>query len=122
MIIVPDLRNAKNLSETDIKQKEGENILKHIPDNSSLIILDEKGKAYNSVELAGFFQKRINERRDICILVGGAYGFSEEIYEKADFKLSLSELTFSHQLVRLIFMEQIYRAFTIIRGEKYHHQ
>ena len=101
--------------------RETQNILKLVPSGSFLILLDDKGSQYTSEAFAGFLQKKMNEGRDICVVIGGAYGFSEELYRMADTKLSLSKMTFSHQMVRLIFLEQVYRAFTIIRGEPYHH-
>lgn len=103
-------------------KKEGELLIRAIPDNSFIILLDEKGKDYTSLELAGFFEKRTVEGLDICMLIGGAYGFSDQVYNIADQKISLSRLTFSHQMIRMILLEQVYRAFTIIKGEKYHNE
>ena len=120
-IVIPDLKNTKSMPEEEQKMKEGELILKQIPKGSYVILLDERGKAYSSKSLAAFFQKRMNEGRDICMVLGGAYGFSDAVYQQVDQLISLSRLTFSHQMVRLILLEQIYRAFTIINGEPYHH-
>jgi len=120
-ITIPDLKNTKNLGVPEIKKKEGEMILKFIDKSVRLILLDERGKQEDSEKFAAFIVKNMNSGRDIVFLIGGAYGFSEEVYSRADEKISLSKMTFSHQLVRLIFAEQLYRAMTIIRGEPYHH-
>ncbi|MCF8380439.1 MAG: 23S rRNA (pseudouridine(1915)-N(3))-methyltransferase RlmH [Bacteroidales bacterium] len=121
IIIVPDLKKVKNLSESEIKKKEGEGILKALPVNSIIVLLDERGKEYSSVAFSEFINKKLIESRDLCFVVGGAYGFSEEVYQKASAKISLSKLTFSHQMIRMIIAEQLYRAFTILRNEPYHH-
>lgn len=121
VIVIPEIKKARNLSENEIKKKEGEGILKAIPGNNFIVLFDEKGKEYSSVGLSSFIQKKIIEARDICFVVGGAYGFSEEVYKIASAKISLSKLTFSHQMIRMIIAEQLYRAFTIIRNEPYHH-
>ncbi len=118
---IPDLKNSKNLSITEIRKKEGDQVLKNIDKSAYLILLDEHGNQCNSLEFAEFIQKNINNGRDIVLLIGGAYGFSEEVYSRANDKISISKMTFSHQMVRLIFAEQLYRAMTIIRGEPYHH-
>jgi 23S rRNA (pseudouridine1915-N3)-methyltransferase len=120
-ITIPDLKNVKNISIPEIKTREGEQFLKFIEKSTHLVLLDEGGKQYSSTEFAGFINKNINFGKDIVFIIGGAYGFSDEVYKRANDKISLSELTFSHQLVRLIFAEQLYRAMTIIRGEPYHH-
>jgi len=120
-VTLPDLKNSKNLSVSEIKKKEGEQVLKLIEKAAFLVLLDERGKQNSSEEFAEFLLKNMNSGRDIVLLIGGAYGFSEEVYSRANDKISLSRLTFSHQLVRLIFAEQLYRAMTIIRGEPYHH-
>lgn len=105
-----------------LKIQEGEAILSKIDQNAQLILLDEKGRSFDSEQFASFIQKRLNVGgREIVFLIGGAYGFSQPVYDRADFKIALSEMTFTHQMVRLIFIEQIYRAFTILKGEKYHH-
>ncbi len=120
-ITIQDLKNTKNLSTTEVKKKEGEQILKIVDKSAYLVLLDERGKQYSSEEFADFIKKSMNSGRDIVLLIGGAYGFSEDVYSRANDKISLSKMTFSHQLVRLIFAEQLYRAMTIIKGEPYHH-
>ena len=115
-------KQKTGLSSEITKQEEGKLILKNIQDTDFLILLDEKGKDYTSTEFSTFLQeKMINTRNNIVFVIGGAYGFSSEMYERADKKISLSRMTFSHQLVRLIFIEQLYRALTIWKGEPYHH-
>ena len=120
-ITVPDLRNAGKLNIAEIKKKEGEKVMKLLRKTDFLILLDERGKQFNSEEFSGIIQKSINSGRDIVFLIGGAYGFSDGIYSRTNDQVSLSKMTFSHQIVRLIFAEQLYRAMTIIRGEPYHH-
>ena len=111
------------LSKEQIKNKEGELILKNIRQTDDVILLDERGKEYTSVELAKIIQDKISYAgKDIVFVIGGAYGFSDAVYQRSNSKLSLSKMTFSHQMVRAIFAEQIYRAFTIMRGEPYHHE
>ncbi len=123
MVEIPELKNVSSLSKEQIKAKEGELILKNIRNTDDVILLDERGKEYTSVELAGIIQNKINyEGRDIVYVIGGAYGFSDAVYARANSKMSLSRMTFSHQMVRAIFAEQIYRAFTIMKGEPYHHE
>ena len=120
---IPELKNVSSLSKDQIKTKEGELILKNIKPTDDVILLDEHGKQYGSVEFATLLQNKINyEGKDIVFVIGGAYGFSEPVYNRANSKISLSKMTFSHQMVRAIFAEQIYRAFTIMKGEPYHHQ
>ena len=119
---IPELKNAGALSEAQIKEKEGALILKEAGD-AEMILLDERGREFRSVEFAAELQKRLNRGgRDLCFVVGGAYGFSPAAYAAAAGKFSLSKMTFSHQMVRTVFAEQLYRAFTIIRGEPYHHE
>ena len=119
---IPELKNASSLSEEQIKTKEGLSILKESA-GMEIILLDEHGKEYRSIEFAGWLQGRLNRGgKDICFVIGGAYGFSAEVYSVASGKISLSKMTFSHQMVRTIFAEQLYRAFTIIKGEPYHHE
>jgi 23S rRNA (pseudouridine1915-N3)-methyltransferase len=119
---IPELKNAGSLSEEQIKEKEGALILKET-EGTDMILLDEHGKEYRSLEFAKDIQNRLNRGgRDISFVIGGAYGFSPDVYAKAAGKLSLSKMTFSHQMVRAIFAEQLYRAFTIIKGEPYHHE
>lgn len=121
-IEIPELKNARKLSKDQIKSEEGKLILDKINPNDSLILLDENGTEYSSTKFAQFLQKKMNQStKGIAFIVGGAYGFSEEIYTKAQGKISLSKMTFSHQMVRLFFLEQLYRAHTILRGEPYHH-
>lgn len=121
--IIPDLKNTKNLSEAQQKEKEGELILKKLSPTDVLVLLDENGKQFTSVEFSSYLQKRMNSGiKTLVFVIGGPYGFSESIYEKAQGKVSLSKMTFSHQMVRLFVVEQIYRAFTILRNEPYHHR
>lgn len=123
IVEIPELKNVSALSKEQIKTREGELILKNIRPADDVIILDEKGKEYTSVEMAKMIQEKITySGKDIVYVIGGAYGFSDAVYNRADTKLSLSRMTFSHQMVRVIFAEQIYRAFTIIKGEPYHHE
>lgn len=122
-IEIPELRNARKLSEGQIREEEGKLILEKVQPGEQLILLDEQGKQFSSVDFSSYLQKRLNQGgKGICFVVGGAYGFSQSIYETAQGKLSLSPMTFSHQMVRLFFLEQLYRGFTILRGEPYHHQ
>ncbi|MDF4202717.1 23S rRNA (pseudouridine(1915)-N(3))-methyltransferase RlmH [Maribacter sp. SA7] len=121
--LIPDLKKTKNLSEDQQKDKEGELILKRLSSTDVLILFDEKGKQYTSVEFSTFLQKKMNSGiKQLVFLIGGPYGFSSEIYAKAAGKISLSKMTFSHQMVRLFITEQIYRGFTILKNEPYHHQ
>lgn len=120
---IPELKNVSSLTSAQIKQKEGDLILKQIRPGDDLILLDERGKQFSSVELAKNLQDKISySGRDIVFVIGGAYGFSDAVYERADSRISLSRMTFSHQMVRTIVAEQLYRAFTIMRGEPYHHE
>ena len=119
---IPELKGVSALSEEQIKQKEGTLILKEAGD-AEMFLLDEHVKEFRSVEFAAQVQKLMNRGgKDIIFVIGGAYGFSPEVYAKASGKISLSKMTFSHQMVRTIFAEQLYRAFTIIKGEPYHHE
>ena len=121
--IIPELKNTKALTPEQQKQAEGELILRAITAATDLILLDEHGKEYTSVDFASYLQKKISyEGKDMVFVIGGAYGFSDEVYKRANGKISLSKMTFSHQMVRAIFAEQLYRAFTIMRGEPYHHE
>ncbi len=121
--VIPALKNTRSLSETQIKEKEGDLILSKLNTSDYVVLLDERGKELTSLKFADFIQKRmIQSSKNLVFIVGGAYGFSESVYKKASYKLSLSQMTFSHQIIRLIFMEQIYRAFTIINNEPYHHE
>ena len=123
LVEIPELKNVSALSTEQIKVKEGELILKNIRPGDDLILMDERGKMYTSTEFAKVLQDKISYiGKDIIFVIGGAYGFSQAVYDRADSKISLSKMTFSHQMVRAIFAEQLYRAFTIMRGEPYHHE
>ncbi|MDO9680313.1 MAG: 23S rRNA (pseudouridine(1915)-N(3))-methyltransferase RlmH [Bacteroidales bacterium] len=120
---IPELKKVAGLNVSQIKEREGELILKNIKEGDYLILLDENGKLFSSEEFAHKIEKvTIRGMKCIVFVVGGAYGFSEEVYNRADEKISLSKMTFSHQMVRVIFLEQLYRAYTIIKGEPYHHK
>jgi len=121
--LIPDLKKVKNLDENQQKQKEGELILNKISTSDYVVLLDENGKQLSSVGFSEFIQKRFNSGlKQVIFVIGGPYGFSEEVYMRADTKISLSKMTFSHQMVRLFFTEQLYRAFTILKNEPYHHR
>lgn len=121
--IIPDIKNVKNLSEAQQKEKEGELILSKITATDNLILLDENGITFSSIGFSEFLQKKMNAGiKTLVFVIGGPYGFSETVYQKANGKVSLSEMTFSHQMVRLFVIEQIYRGFTILKNEPYHHQ
>jgi 23S rRNA (pseudouridine1915-N3)-methyltransferase len=121
--IIPDIKNVKNLSESQQKEKEGELILAKITPTDQLILLDENGTTFSSVKFSDYLQKKMNSGvKTLVFIIGGPYGFSNEVYQKAQGKISLSPMTFSHQMVRLFFIEQLYRGFTILRNEPYHHQ
>lgn len=122
-MVIPDIKNAKNLSEALQRQSEGIEILKRISTADTLILLDEMGKSYSSEGFSEFLQKKMNSGlKNLVFVIGGPYGFSEEIYKRASGKISLSSMTFSHQMVRLFFVEQLYRGFTILKNEPYHHR
>jgi 23S rRNA (pseudouridine1915-N3)-methyltransferase len=122
MDMIPDIKNSKNLTKKQQKIAEGKELLKRIEKSDAVILLDENGKLYNSVQFSAFLQKKMNSGlKKIIFIIGGPYGFSDEIYERCDGKVSLSPMTFSHQMVRLFFTEQLYRSFTILRNEPYHH-
>jgi 23S rRNA (pseudouridine1915-N3)-methyltransferase len=122
LICIPDVKSAGKLNELHLKSQEGKNILSRLNSGDELVLLDEKGKAYSSPEFSLVLSKKINTGSKCVVFVaGGAYGFSDEIYAKASSMISLSKMTFTHQMVRLIFIEQLYRAFTIMKGEAYHH-
>ncbi|MDY8136385.1 23S rRNA (pseudouridine(1915)-N(3))-methyltransferase RlmH [Aquimarina sp. 2201CG5-10] len=121
--IIPDLKNAKNLSESQQKEKEGKLILDKVSNSDVLIVLDENGKQYDSVGFSELLQKHMNSGiKQLIFVIGGPYGFSPEIYQRCNGKLSLSKMTFSHQMIRLFFIEQLYRGFTILKNEPYHHR
>ena len=122
-LIIPDVKNTGKLSKKKLKEKEGNLILESIKNNDYVILLDDKGLALTSVNFAEFLNKKmVSSTNELVFVVGGAFGFSESVNKRANTKLSLSKMTFSHQMVRLIFKEQLYRAFTILKGEKYHHE
>ena len=121
--IIPDIKNVKNLSKTQQKEKEGELILKKINPSDILILLDENGKQLSSIDFSNYLQKKMNSGiKQLTFVIGGPYGFSDIVYQKAQGKVSLSKMTFSHQMIRLFIVEQIYRGFTILKNEPYHHQ
>lgn len=121
--VIPELKGAKNMRQEQIKQAEGEFILARIVGSDRMVLLDDKGLQPCSMEFSRWMQGSINRgTRRLVFVVGGAYGFSDQVYDRADEKLSLSRMTFSHQMVRLVFVEQLYRAMTILRNEPYHHQ
>lgn len=121
--IIPDLKNVKHLSEAQQKDKEGDLILAKTQASDVVILLDEHGKQLNSLAFSEYLQKHMNSGiKTLIFVVGGPYGFSEAVYNRANGKLGLSKMTFSHQMVRLFFIEQLYRGFTILRNEPYHHR
>lgn len=121
--ILPDIKNTKNLTEEQQKETEGKLILNALKPGDFLVLLDERGKEFSSMQFSDYLQRKMNSGlRRLVFVVGGPYGFSKDVYNKADEKLSLSKMTFSHEMIRLFFTEQIYRAMTIIRGEPYHHE
>ena len=123
LIEIPELKNVSAFSKEQIKSKEGALILKNVRTSDDVILLDEKGKMFTSMEFSSMLSDKLSyASRDIVFVIGGAYGFSKEVYDRADSKISLSKMTFSHQMVRTIFAEQLYRAFTIMKGEPYHHE
>lgn len=121
--VIADIKNAKNLSEAQQKDKEGKLILSKTVTSDVLILLDENGKQYDSVSFSDLLQKHMNSGiKQLIFVIGGPYGFSPEVYNRANGKLSLSKMTFSHQMIRLFFVEQLYRGFTILKNEPYHHR
>ena len=121
--IIPDIKNSKNLSEKKQKEKEGELILKKISDSDFVILLDENGSEMNSIKFSKFLQKQMNSGlKRLILVIGGPYGFSQPIHNKSFTKLAVSKMTFSHQMVRLFVIEQLYRGFTILKNEPYHHR
>lgn len=121
-VVVPDIKNAKTLSQEQLKSAEGQAILSFLTPSMDVLLLDEHGREFRSIEYADFLQKKMGSGRDLTLVIGGAYGFSKEVYNRANGKISLSQMTFSHQMIRLMAIEQIYRAMTILRGEPYHHE
>ena len=123
LVEIPQLKNVSAFSKEQIKEKEGELILKQVVPGDAVILLDEHGKEFRSVEWAEWLRRRLARGgKALVFVVGGAYGFSQAVYDRAEGKVSLSKMTFSHQMVRTVFAEQLYRAFTIIKGEPYHHE
>ena len=122
LVTIPELKNTKNLSEDQQKISEGELILKQLQPSDTVVLLDEHGREFRSIELARWLEQKRNTARRLLFIIGGPYGFSPAVYARANEQLSLSKLTFSHQMIRLVFTEQIYRACTIIKGEPYHHE
>ena len=123
LVTLPDLKNTRNISAESQKRQEGELLMRQFADGDYVVLLDEKGAEMRSVEFSMWLQKRMNSGvRRLCFVIGGPYGFSKSVYDRADESISLSRMTFSHQIIRAIFAEQLYRAFTIIRNEPYHHE
>lgn len=123
IITIPDLRNTRNMPGQEQKSKEGAKILEALGREDYVVLLDERGKEMRTVEFASWLERRFSiSSKRVVFISGGAWGFSDEVYARADMKLSLSQMTFPHQLVRLLFAEQLYRAFTIMKGEPYHHE
>lgn len=123
IIELPELKNTKNLSEDQQRDKEAELIFKNIATSDHLILLDERGQEFSSIQFSGFLNKKmLGSVQHLVFVIGGPYGFNERVYQRANDKVSLSKMTFSHQMIRLFFVEQLYRAFTILKGEPYHHE
>lgn len=123
IVTLPDIKNTRNMPAPEQKSKEGEKILQFSREDDLVVILDEKGKELKTLEFSAWLEKSFMlQKKRILFVIGGPWGFSDEVYKRADFKLSLSKMTFSHQLVRLIFIEQLYRVFTVIKGDPYHHE
>ena len=122
LVVVPDSKNAKSLSEEQLKTQEGLEILRRLTPSADVWLLDEHGREFRSIEYADWLQKRMASGKDLTLVIGGAYGFSPAVYERANGKISLSQMTFSHQMIRLLAVEQLYRAMTILRNEPYHHE
>ncbi len=121
--IIPDIKNVKNLSEVQQKEKEGQLILSKLQNTDQLILLDDKGKDFTSIDFSKYLQKKMNSGlKQLVLVIGGPYGFSEAVYKKSQGKVSLSKMTFSHQMIRLFIVEQLYRGFTILKNEPYHHE
>lgn len=122
-IELPDIKNARKLTQDQVKFEEGKQLISKLSGGEQVYLLDEKGKTFSSVGFSSFIQKRFNQGgKSLVFIIGGAYGFSDAVYAKADGKISLSEMTFSHQMIRMLFFEQVYRALTILKSEPYHHQ
>lgn len=122
LVVIPDIKNAKALTRDQLKTAEGEAVLRFVTPAMDVLLFDEHGSEFRSIEFADFLQKKMSSGKDLVLVIGGAYGFSEAVYARANGKISLSQMTFSHQMIRLMAIEQIYRAMTILRGEPYHHE
>ena len=122
VVVIPDIKNTKTLTVEQVKTAEGEAILSRLTPSMEVILLDEHGREFRSMEFADYLQKKMGSGRDLTLVIGGPYGFSPAVYSRADGKISLSQMTFSHQMIRLMAIEQIYRAMTILRNEPYHHE
>ena len=120
--VIPELKQTKHLTTEQQKTQEGELILKAVPASADLVLLDERGKQFTSLEFADYMQKKMSSGRDVTFVIGGPYGFSQAVYDRAAGMVSLSKMTFSHQMVRLFMVEQLYRAMTILHNEPYHHE
>lgn len=121
--VIPDLKNTKNLSEEQQKEKEGELIRKQLQTGDYLVLLDERGKEFTSVKFANYIEKKMHDvAKRLVFVIGGPYGFSKDVYNLANEQITLSRMTFSHQMIRVIFIEQLYRAMSIINNEPYHHE
>jgi 23S rRNA (pseudouridine1915-N3)-methyltransferase len=122
VVVIPDIKNTKTLTVEQVKTAEGEAILSRLTPSMEVILLDEHGREFRSMEFADYLQKKMGSGRDLTLVIGGPYGFSPAVYSRADGKISLSQMTFSHQMIRIMAIEQIYRAMTILRNEPYHHE
>jgi 23S rRNA (pseudouridine1915-N3)-methyltransferase len=123
VITIPELKNTKNMPVQEQQVKEANKIIQSVSDDDYIVLLDERGKEYRTIEFSSFLEKAfLLPKKRIIFIIGGPWGFSEAVYAKANQKISLSKMTFSHQMVRLLFLEQLYRVFTIIKGEPYHHE
>tara|TARA_B100000809_G_scaffold148981_1_gene146453 strand:+ start:1459 stop:1929 length:471 start_codon:yes stop_codon:yes gene_type:complete len=121
MIELPDVKTGKKLNINLQKEAESKELVKLISKSDFVVLLDENGKEFNSVGFSDYIQKRMNSGLDLCFIIGGPFGFSKEMYDRANQKIALSQMTFSHQMIRLLFVEQVYRSYSILKGEKYHH-
>lgn len=122
IVVLPDLKNAKALSEEQVKTAEGNLILQFLSPSMDVLLLDEHGREFRSIEFADYLQKKMSSSKDLTLVIGGPYGFSEAVYTRANGKISFSQMTFSHQMIRIMAIEQLYRAMTILRHEPYHHE
>ena len=122
LVMIPDIKNAKSLSQEQLKTAEGEALLARLTPSMDVILLDEHGREFRSMDFADYLQKKMSSGKDLALVIGGAYGFSPAVYARANGNLSLSQMTFSPQMIRLMAIEQIYRAMTILRNEPYHHE